>query len=237
MKKLLASLALFGMVLPGIASAAFNDVSLTTDAVISIGGHTLTVSGNAGTIETLTVNDSNFTVGLQSGSTFTVTSAEGLQFLVDQTNGFARTTTCSGGTSSMTLTGSVAASVTISLQSVACSSGSTVNSSGSGSSGMVAPIAGLPAQAAPQAVTALNAVLVKNLAKGSTGNDVRTLQALLAKDPSIYPQGTVSGYFGPMTVQAVKNFQTKYGIAKPGDSGYGNVGPKTRAKLNQVFGQ
>lgn len=65
------------------------------------------------------------------------------------------------------------------------------------------------------------------------GEEVKKLQKILALDKNVYPEGLVTGYFGPLTLMAVKKFQVKYGIAKPGDDGYGFVGPKTRAVLNQ----
>ncbi|MDP3989093.1 MAG: hypothetical protein Q8P93_02570, partial [bacterium] len=45
-----------------------------------------------------------------------------------------------------------------------------------------------------------------------------------------------TNFFGNLTKKAVEKFQVKYSIAGPGDSGYGFVGPKTRAKLNEVRG-
>jgi peptidoglycan hydrolase-like protein with peptidoglycan-binding domain len=63
---------------------------------------------------------------------------------------------------------------------------------------------------------------------------VRALQEFLAKDNTLYPEGIVSGYFGPATERAVKKFQEKHGLARPGDQGYGYVGPKTRQKLNSL---
>jgi len=77
-----------------------------------------------------------------------------------------------------------------------------------------------------------------DLAKGSNGEQVRNLQECLAKDPSIYPEATVNGYFGDATFQAVVRFQEKYaseiltpaGITK----GTGKVGQATRNKLNTV---
>ena len=47
--------------------------------------------------------------------------------------------------------------------------------------------------------------------------------------------GKESTMFGPATLAALKKFQIKYGIVKAGVVGYGSVGPKTRAKLNQVL--
>jgi len=75
------------------------------------------------------------------------------------------------------------------------------------------------------------------LAFGDTGEDVRQLQIFLkAQGTSIYPEGLITGYFGPLTQKAVERFQVKYGIAGPGDPGYGYVGPKTRAKINALQG-
>ncbi|MCR4330445.1 MAG: carbohydrate-binding protein [Patescibacteria group bacterium] len=77
------------------------------------------------------------------------------------------------------------------------------------------------------------------LRKGSEGAEVTKLQQYLAKDPALYPEGTISGYFGVLTEAAIKRFQQKYGIVSAGtpeSTGYGMVGPKTRAKLNELMG-
>jgi len=70
--------------------------------------------------------------------------------------------------------------------------------------------------------------LVRTMTFGTHGEDVKTLQLLLAGDPSIYPEGIFSGYFGPLTAKAVKKFQEKNGIEQ-----VGFVGPKTLKKLNE----
>ncbi len=72
--------------------------------------------------------------------------------------------------------------------------------------------------------------LVQTLRQGDRGENVRILQQLLAQDPTIFPEGTVSGFFGPLTEKAVKRFQQKHGIEQAG-----NVGPKTLKKLNELF--
>jgi outer membrane protein assembly factor BamB len=70
---------------------------------------------------------------------------------------------------------------------------------------------------------------------GDTGEDVAQLQTFLkAQGADIYPEGLITGYFGNLTKLAVQRFQLKYNIAKAGDSGYGYVGPKTRAKINSL---
>ena len=78
----------------------------------------------------------------------------------------------------------------------------------------------------------------KNLSIGMRSADVRRLQTLLASDKEIYPEGIVSGLYGPLTKKAVGKFQIKYGVVLSSKSkGYGNVGPMTRAKLLVVFGK
>ena len=57
------------------------------------------------------------------------------------------------------------------------------------------------------------------------------LQALLAADPLIYPEGQVTGYYGALTRTAVRRFQQKYGLPQ-----VGRVGPMTRGKLMEILG-
>lgn len=66
---------------------------------------------------------------------------------------------------------------------------------------------------------------------GSQGGDVTELQNRLTQE-GVY-SGPITGYFGQLTLKAVKAYQTKYGISQ-----IGTVGPLTRAQLNgsQVAG-
>ncbi len=75
-----------------------------------------------------------------------------------------------------------------------------------------------------------NLQLARELTLGMSGEDVKLLQELLATDPSIYPEGIVSGYFGALTEKAVKRLQEKDGLES-----VGRVGPKTRARLNELL--
>jgi peptidoglycan hydrolase-like protein with peptidoglycan-binding domain len=70
-------------------------------------------------------------------------------------------------------------------------------------------------------------VLNRQLEVGSSGSDVSALQTFLASDPTLYPQGLVTGYFGFLTKAAVSNFQSRNGI-----SAVGRVGPVTLPILN-----
>lgn len=104
-----------------------------------------------------------------------------------------------------------------------------------------APEAPPAAPAAAESVAPVSAVSAgipsRNLAPGERDDQVRGLQELLAGDPEIYPEGTASGYFGPATTRAVRRFQLKYGVIQSEtDAGNGRLGPKTRAKLEEVFG-
>ena len=77
----------------------------------------------------------------------------------------------------------------------------------------------------------ISALFTRPLRLGSHGSDVSRLQALLGVEQT--------GYFGPLTQAAVEAFQAKYGVitsGSPGTTGYGLVGPKTRAMLVRVFG-
>ncbi len=69
----------------------------------------------------------------------------------------------------------------------------------------------------------------------STNGEVTKLQQFLAQDSSIYPAGLVTGYFGPMTETAVQRWQARNGVVSSGSpdtTGYGYVGPKTRAAMS-----
>lgn len=72
--------------------------------------------------------------------------------------------------------------------------------------------------------------LTKRLQIGSTDKEVKTLQEFLKRDPEVYPEGLVTGYYGALTEKAVKKFQEKNGI-----EAIGVVGPKTLEKINKVI--
>jgi len=75
-----------------------------------------------------------------------------------------------------------------------------------------------------------HAAIISQLSVGSTGAQVSELQQFLASNPRIYPAGTVSGFYGTLTQNAVEQFQATYGIDQ-----VGNVGPVTQAKINNIM--
>ncbi len=78
-----------------------------------------------------------------------------------------------------------------------------------------------------------------NLKYNDSGDDVELLQAWLVKDPEVYPEGLVTGWFGPLTKKAVIRFQKKYAdeVLAPWGiiEGTGFVGSTTRDKLNALY--
>jgi hypothetical protein len=79
-----------------------------------------------------------------------------------------------------------------------------------------------------------------NMKQGSRISDVRRLQEFLANQgEEIYPEKRITGYFGPLTHQAVIRFQEKYQDEVLSylntTKGTGWVYEKTRAKINQML--
>ena len=75
----------------------------------------------------------------------------------------------------------------------------------------------------------------RSLWKGMSGSDVKALQESLSKIPGIYDAGT-TGYFGASTDTAVKQLQVREGVVSTMSeaAGYGTVGQKTLAKINEI---
>ena len=277
MKKLLIGLSM--ALLPALTFAAYNDVSLTSTAAISINNSlgnavTLTVSGATDAVESIVVGDTNFTVVLQSGSTLTVASA-GRNLISTDAPDANETITCGTNESSIALTATAQVTISVSVSANACgvavaaassttggSGGPIAQSGGGGGSTSVTPAV----PATPASISALEAQIValraaiaslggtsvgssgtgsmtfsKPISAGSKTTAVINLQKVLNSDSDTKVSSSGAGspgketnYFGPATKKAVQKFQVKYGIAKPGQTGYGVFGPKTRAKMTEV---
>jgi peptidoglycan hydrolase-like protein with peptidoglycan-binding domain len=53
-------------------------------------------------------------------------------------------------------------------------------------------------------------VIRTGVTEGMEGDDVEKIQELLATDSTIYPEGRVTGYFGPLTKEAIKRLQARH---------------------------
>ncbi len=87
-----------------------------------------------------------------------------------------------------------------------------------------------PGQIGKQMCITLN----RNLRVGAQGEDVRKLQEMLAQDPEAGFKGKVTGFYGPLTANAMAKFQMRLGIASTTD---GTVGAMTRGFFERSCGR
>lgn len=59
-------------------------------------------------------------------------------------------------------------------------------------------------------------VLKDGLVEGMSDDDIKRIQEVLATDPSIYPEGLTTGYFGTLTHAALKRFQERHELPATG---------------------
>jgi hypothetical protein len=83
-----------------------------------------------------------------------------------------------------------------------------------------------------------------DLMRGNVGPEVTLLQQILNRDSDTRialrgsgSPGNETKFFGKLTEKSVQLFQMKYSIASVGTPGFGIVGPKTRAKLEEIYRQ
>jgi len=110
-----------------------------------------------------------------------------------------------------------------------------------------AQLAALQAQLGAAGGGKFTALTATSLVIGRVNSQVKTLQQMLNSDPdtrvaAIGPgsPGKETTMYGSLTQAAIKKFQKKYGIVSsgtPSTTGYGALGPKTRAQLNALFGK
>ncbi len=72
-------------------------------------------------------------------------------------------------------------------------------------------------------------ILARNLSQGTRGDDVRGLQEFLSAEG--YLSANATGYFGPMTMQAVAKWQASEGVSPAG-----SVGPMSRERIRYWCG-
>ncbi|MDO8728760.1 MAG: hypothetical protein Q7K26_02590 [bacterium] len=173
MKKLLVSGSIVSLLLPWLAFAAYNDVSLTTDTVLSVNGITLNVSGSTAVIESIVVDSTTFTVTLQgnAASTFQVTAPNLNELATNSQNGLS-THICNATQSKLGYTASSSEVIVIITPSATlCTTAAADTSGGSGSSGgggggattvitPVAPVVPVAQLTTSEAIAAIKAQLI-----------------------------------------------------------------------------
>ena len=162
---------------PALALAAYDDVTLTTDTVLSVNGITLNVSGSSATIESITVNAGNFSVTLQSGSTFQVTTP-GLERITADTLTGVSSDICNASQSLLKYAPGASVTVTITPSAVLCSStsgGGGGASTGGGSTTPVTPTT--PAATTP--VVPAQPATPATPAKSASGLSATQIQSIL----------------------------------------------------------
>jgi len=193
-------------------------------------------------VENITVTSSSVSFGMKSGSQVTVRSYD--RRVLGNNIG---STVCTVNKSETSLTSTQTETLTLTPTSETC----TVYTVSSGGGYYAPPAAVTPTPTptptptstptvtpqvvtpAPVQVTVTQQFTIR-LKVGSKGSDVQQLQQVLVNE-GVYPEAMITGTFGAFTRAAVQRFQEKYGIAAPGTLGYGEVGPATRAKLNQLI--
>lgn len=168
----LAILAMF--LVPASALAAYDDVTLTTDAVISVNGIPLNVSGSSAVIQSLTVNETNFSFTLQSGSSIQITAPNG-NALTASTVLDKVTDTCTSAQSILKYVGTTDRTVTITPNTIMCSGSGT----GGGHSGYVSSSATRPSTATSVPVTVAPPAVANNTS-ALTSSQVQSILSLLS---------------------------------------------------------
>jgi len=131
MRTLLKTAAVLGLFAPALAFAAYNDVTLTTDVVLSVNSVSINVSGSSATMETIEVGATSFTATLQAASAMTI-SAPNLSVTTEPAIG-GITAVCSSGVKTITIPSVTGANtVTVTPSSTACTNDTSSTSSGGG---------------------------------------------------------------------------------------------------------
>ena len=170
---------------PILAFAAATDVTLTTDAVISVNGITLNVSGSGGSVESMIINSTNFSVTLLSGSTLEVTAPARGQLAVDNTDG-ATGSVCNDSTSKIGYVATQTMVVVVTPSTSLCvsapatpTSGGGGGSSGGGSSTTSTTATTAATTTAATTPVAVPATPAATPAKSASGLSVTQIQSIL----------------------------------------------------------
>jgi len=120
MKKILLTGSAVALLLPGLALAAYNDVTLTTSVDLTSGSGTIDVSGTSATVESITVSASSIQFTLQPSSTIRLSSADLYKFSSNTATDISADI-CSSSQSVLEYIGTAARTVTVTVGPGLCS--------------------------------------------------------------------------------------------------------------------
>lgn len=168
---------------PALAFAAYNDVTLTTDADLSVNSIELDVSGSSSSvIESIIVNPTNFSVTLLANSTFQIT-APGRQVLaVDNSDNSSYV--CNDSQSVMTYTAGHTMTAIITPSATLCATAAAAAPSGGGGSVTITTTSTTPTVTTPAtpttAATPAAPVTPAIAASGLSASQIQSILDVLA---------------------------------------------------------
>lgn len=136
-KLLLPSVAIAGALLPGLAFAAYNDVTLTSSASVTLDTGTLNVGGDSNVIETMTVTATELSFTLDAGSTLKVSSPTFKQLNYEGASAYVTSGVCEATESSVAFSSPTTndVAITVAIKSANCPVGSSTTGGSSGGGG------------------------------------------------------------------------------------------------------
>ena len=133
MKKFLASATTLALLVPSLALAAYNDVTLTTDTVLSVNSSDITVEGTSAVVASAEVGATTVVFSMPAGSRIELRSASGTAMTASDTSIVTVNTCSSNSRLSLNNTGDSTITETVTVGSGACTA-SGGNGGGGGSS-------------------------------------------------------------------------------------------------------
>jgi len=234
---------------------------MSDSSVISVGGYNLVVSGTAN-LDSITVDSGSFSLSLSKNAQLVVISTDRRSYTVSPSQ-YVQSFTCGSDSSTLTV-GNNLWDTTVTVTVIPSSNTCSVSGGGGGifrgragniptpvqttiPGTQVAQIPVTTSTTPTVSASGISVIFTKSFNVRATHSDVKRLQQLLNSDPATKvavsgagSPGKETNYFGPATTKAVQKFQCKYNIVCSGTlktTGYGNLGPKTRAKIKEVFGK
>lgn len=131
MKKFLATATTLALLVPSLALAAYNDVTLTTDTILSVNSSDITITGSSAVVESAVVGATTIVLTMPTSSHIELRSATGTALTASDTT-IQTVNTCSTGNTNLSFnnTGDSTITETVTVGSAHCTL-----SSGSGSGG------------------------------------------------------------------------------------------------------